>query len=222
MGAWPWPARCLLAPLAALTAGLACFQRQPHQTIEVGWASQASGAPIPLLRPGQRQRPAAAAAASGEPAPRGGGRAGAARSSSARRRSFPNSPSPRAPRASRASGGQLWHAMAMATRPRTLLPALGEGGERVGRAGWGSGGRAAGGRTSAGMCPRTCCIYPLGLGVALGCPASCSLHAPGPQQPSRACIPRLPRRGSSSVASFARARSVAGGPYAAELAYLEV
>ena len=107
VGAWPWPARCLLAPLAALTAGLACFQRQPHQTIEVGWASQASGAPIPLLRPGQRQQPAAAAAASGEPAPRGGGRAGAARSSSARRRSFPNSPSPRAPRASRASGASF-------------------------------------------------------------------------------------------------------------------
>ena len=101
----------------------------------------------------QRQQPAATAAASGEQRQGGGGRAGAARSSSARRRSFPNSPSPRAPRASRASGGQLWHAMAMATRPRTLPPALGEGGERVGRRGWGSGGRAAGGLTSAGTRP---------------------------------------------------------------------
>eukprot|EP01045_Picozoa_sp_COSAG04_P000747 COSAG04_NODE_20_length_39202_cov_9.993530_17_plen_227_part_00 len=50
-------------------------------------------------------------------------------------------------------GGQLWHAMAMATRPWTLPPALGEGGERVGRRGWGSGGRAAGGLTSAGTRP---------------------------------------------------------------------
>ena len=94
----------------------------------------------------QRQQPAAAAAASGEPAPRGGGRAGAARSSSARRRSFPNSPSPRAPRASRASGGQLWHAMAMATRPRTL-PHQRFG--RVGR-GWGGGDGGRGGGLLAG------------------------------------------------------------------------
>ena len=139
----------------------------------------------------QRQQPAAAAAASAEPAPRGGreGRRSPERQCAA-------AILPKQPVAARAAcepgiRGQLWHAMAMATRPRTLPPALGEGGERVGRAGWGSGGRAAGGRTSAGMCPRTCCIYPSGLGVALGCPASCSLHAPGPQQPSRPYVPFL-------------------------------
>ena len=65
---------------------------------------------------------------------------------------------PKQPVAARAArepgiGGQLWPAMAMATRPRTLPPALGEGGERVGRRGWGSGGRAAGGLTSAGTRP---------------------------------------------------------------------
>ena len=100
---------------------------------------------------------------------------------------------PVAARAAREPGirGQLWPAMAMATRPRTLPPALGEGGERVGDTGWGSGERAAGGRTSAGTCPRTCCMYPLGFGVALGRPASCSLCPPGPQQPSRPYVPFL-------------------------------
>ena len=67
----------------------------------------------------------------------------------------------------------------------------------MGDTGWGSGGRAAGGRTSAGTCPRTCFMYPSGFGVALGPPVSCSLCPPGPQQPSRPCIPPLCRRENS-------------------------
>ena len=101
----------------------------------------------------QRQQPAAAAAASAEPAPRGGREGRRSPEQQCAAAILPKQPV--AARAACEPGirGQLWHAMAMATRPRTLLPALGEGGERVGRAGWGSGGRAAGGRTSAGTRP---------------------------------------------------------------------
>ena len=70
----------------------------------------------------QRQQPAAAAAASAEPAPRGGreGRRSPERQCAA-------VILPKQPVAARAAcepgiRGQLWHAMAMATRPRTLPP----------------------------------------------------------------------------------------------------
>ena len=62
----------------------------------------------PRAQAWQWQQPAAVAAAAAASQRRGGGgRAGAARSSSARRRSFPNSPSRRAPRARRASGASF-------------------------------------------------------------------------------------------------------------------